>query len=105
MRPCNQCRQPVENSVTICEQCKKWNASHSQDQSEAPGDTSHESANRKSDIYADYSYALMMGVFSLVITALFALIGMAIYGFDGFVIGGSIGLVLGLVLFSIMIKM
>lgn len=104
MRPCNQCRQPVENSVAICDDCRLWNATHSEHQSGAKSnrkDATKENANPQ----ADYSYAILMGAFSMVITALFALIGMAIYGIDGFVVGGSIGLIVGVIVFSIAIKM
>ena len=28
MRPCNQCRQPVENAAEICQACEEYNAEH-----------------------------------------------------------------------------
>lgn len=105
MRPCNQCRQPVENSVRICDDCRQWNQSQLEKESAQPGSNYPESSEHDPGTYSDYSYAILMGTFSLVITALFALIGLAIHGFDGFVIGGSAGLIIGIVLFSLMIKM
>ena len=28
MRPCNQCRQPIENAALLCEACEQYNAEH-----------------------------------------------------------------------------
>ena len=104
MRPCNQCRRPVENNVTICDECKQWNASNVEDESDAESRLAA-SSDGDSIPHADYSYALLMGLFSLVITALFSLIGLVVGGSYGLVVGGSIGVVVGVVLFSITIKM
>ncbi len=104
MRPCNQCRQPVENDITICDECRQWNEVHPEDDLSGlkpPLETPLESESKP---IADHSYAILMGTFSLVITALFALIGLEVDGLEGFMIGGSIGFFIGLALFSIMIK-
>ena len=105
MRPCNQCRQPVENNVTICDECKQWNSSHAQDDSSGSESNLQASSVNNKNAHADYSYAILMGIFSLVITALFALIGFAVGEFYGFFVGALIGIVAGVALFSITIKM
>ena len=28
MRPCNQCRKPIENGAQLCEVCEQYNAEH-----------------------------------------------------------------------------
>ena len=28
MRPCNQCRKPIENRAQLCEACEQYNAEH-----------------------------------------------------------------------------
>lgn len=106
MRPCNQCRRPVENNVVICDACKDWNAAQRTDSGNKQDELGSEQGGfDRNEVQGDYSYAILMGAFSLVITGLFALIGMLIYGFDGFMAGGAVGLVVGVVLFSVAIKM
>jgi len=84
----------------VCDECKAWNEVN------APNDPGeNEPRIPSSDFYADHSYAILMGIFCLIITALFALVGLAVNGSPGFLIGGSAGIVIGASLFTIMIRM
>ena len=87
----------------ICESCKQWNAANADD--DAPNAADSTRSKNESPGPADYSYALLLGSFSMIIVALFALIGLAVYGFQGFVVGGVVGFVVGVILFTISIKM
>ena len=105
MRPCNQCRQPVENDVEICEQCDRWNVTH-------PDSTTSPSKRApiplqpdENDFYADHSYGILMGIFCAIVAALFALVGLTVNGLGGFAIGCTAGIILGAVLFTVMVRM
>jgi len=96
MRPCNQCRKPVENRVMICDQCKAYNEAHGL----KPPKTIR--ANTEDDVEApdvepvyDRSLTQILSAFYLVIMLLGALIGVLIYGgVFGFIAGGVIGLII-----------
>ena len=101
MRPCNQCRKPVENRVMICEECKSYNAEHGLS---APK-TIH--ANTEGDLEPpavepeyDRSLNQVANVLYVVMMLIGALMGLAIFGgFKSFLIGGFIGMVLCAIFF------
>lgn len=96
MRPCNQCRKPVENRVMICEACKAYNAEHGL----SPPKTIH--ANTEGDLEPpavepeyDRSLKQVANVLYVVVMLIGALLGLALFGgFQSFLIGGILGLVL-----------
>ena len=99
MRPCNQCGHPVENNILVCADCKAWNEVN------APAEQINDDKPPSSDFYADHSYAILMGIFCLIITALFALVGLAVNHTPGFLIGGAAGILIGATMFTVMIRM
>ncbi len=99
MRPCNQCRQPVENSVLICEECARFNAEQG-----IPAESNEPFAPQDEELAMDHSYSILMGAFSCIITALCALVGLAIYNWSGLLVGGAIGLLTGVIMFMILIR-
>ena len=99
MRPCNQCRQTVENGVFICSQCEDYNAKHNLEPPQPvkanPADDLEGGPNR----IADSSVAQVVSAFYAVTGLLGALVGLVLFGtFQSFLIGGLIGLV-GCVIF------
>jgi hypothetical protein len=105
MRPCNQCRQPVENNVLICDDCKRWVEQENGDHPRLdPATESQPTDVSGGDMLVDHSYSILMVVFSCIVTALFALVGLAVNDWTGFLIGGGIGLVSGIVIFVFLIR-
>ncbi len=96
MRPCNQCRKPVENRVMICDDCKAYNLEFGL----APKKTIQ--ANTEGDLEPpavepnyDRSLGQIANAFYVVLVLLGALIGVvALGGFKGFVVGGIVGFVI-----------
>ena len=105
MRPCNQCRQPVENDVLICEQCKRWIETEGGDNPGFDGKSELSSADPSGgDLLVDHSHSILMGLFSCIMTALLALTGLAVHDWIGFLIGGGIGVVAGILIFTVLIR-
>ena len=93
MRPCKQCRQPVENGVYICPQCVQYNT---QNDLQPPQPIR---ANPADDLESgtasphDSSLGQVTKAFFLIIGLLGAMIGLAVFGsLQSFIIGGLIGL-------------
>ena len=94
MRPCNQCRQTVENGVFICKQCEEYNAKHNLDPPRPVQANPAEDLEAGSGNLLDRSLGQVAYAFYLVTVLLAALVGLAIFGtFQSFIIGGLIGLV------------
>ena len=105
MRPCNQCRQPVENNVFVCDDCQRWNEQQTENDSEsAKPDDPPQADLSGGDLFVDHSYSILLGIFSCIISALFALVGLEISSWTGFFLGAGIGLLSGLVMFTILIR-
>ena len=95
MRPCNQCRQPVENEVFVCPQCEEYNRKHNLESPKPvqanPADDLEGGGHGK---ISDGSLGHVANAFYLVTVLLGAFVGLAIFGtFQSFIIGGLIGLV------------
>ena len=86
MRPCNQCRKPIENAREICEQCEEKNRAqgikHKPSVSIAPID----STNRKP---VPWDQSINMVVLSLLFCAI------VVMGGTGFLLDGIRGLIIG----------
>lgn len=94
MRPCNQCRQPVENGVFVCSRCEEYNAEHNLESPQPVqanlADDLEGGPNKKSD----RSLGQVANAFYLVTVLFSALVGLAIFGtVQSFIIGGLIGLI------------
>ena len=100
MRPCNQCGHPVENNILVCKECKAWNEANAPTES-----VENDPPSPSNDFYADNSYAILMGIFCLIIAALFALVGLAVNDTPGFLIGGAAGVLIGAAMFTVMNRM
>ena len=87
MRPCNQCKQPVENEVFICEKCEAYNEQHGYETPKPlqafTGDL-HSNANLPHDDSMDLFMWLFLGSIGLGC----ALFGYLAGGFSGFFIAG-----------------
>ena len=57
------------------------------------------------ELIADYSYAILMGIFCVVVTGIFALVGATINGSQGFLWGSLLGVLLGTIVFSVAIRL
>ncbi|MCP4477362.1 MAG: hypothetical protein GY880_15595 [Planctomycetaceae bacterium] len=105
MRPCNLCRKPVENGEMLCGNCSSIEVERLADEAKKIRLTQPEHNVEESELLADYSYAIVMAVFCVVVTGIFALVGAAINGSPGFLWGCLIGGILGTVVFSVAIRM
>ena len=94
MRPCNQCRQPVENEVLICPRCEEYNAKHNLQPPKPLKANPAEDLEGGATNSSDRSLGQVANVFYMITVLLGALIGLAVFGtFQAFIIGGLIGLV------------
>ena len=95
MRPCNQCRKPVDNSVFICEKCKAYNEEHGIEApksikafsgSAGPPSTSPESATS----------LIHMGLaFQGIVSLLCGLFCYLVFDWTGFLVGALLGIIVG----------
>ena len=105
MRPCNRCRQPVENNVLICEPCKRWIEQENESSGESEGQAESPLVDVSGgDLSIDHSYSILMGLFIVIMTALLALVGLAVHDWIGFLIGGGVGVVSGVLIFTVLIR-
>lgn len=94
MRPCKQCRQPVENAVFICPQCEEYNAKHNLEPPQPVQANPADDLEGRSGKITDGSLGQVANAFYLVTILLGALVGLALFGtIQSFIIGGLIGLV------------
>ena len=93
MRPCNQCRRPVENDVFICEVCREYNETHGTEPPPQPVGMADELPDVPTE--RDFSYTAMVLFFNVLLIAIGALLGLALFGPGGVMPGGVIGLFLG----------
>ncbi len=104
MRPCNFCRKPIENGEILCANCSSIEGEKFAEESRKIQLTQPEHNVEESELIADYSYAIVMGVFCVVVTGIFALVGAVIDGSEGFLWGSLIGGILGTIAFSVAIR-
>lgn len=104
MRPCNQCRHPIENRRLICEQCEQRNLDEGNPYKASIGLHSESKKNQDDERYVDHSFNILLLAFDAVIAALGALLGLATFGWTGFFIGGAVGLITGLFVFLVMTR-
>ena len=104
MRPCNLCRKPVENGDMLCASCSSIEDERLADEAKKIRATEPENRVEDSELLADYSYAIVMAVFCVVVTGIFALVGAAIHGSSGFIWGCFIGGILGSIVFSVAVR-
>jgi hypothetical protein len=104
MRPCNLCRQPVENRRLICEECERRNEDAGNPYKASVGLRVDESQMPNDEPVIDHSFNILMLAFDGVIAALGAMLGLATYGWTGFLIGGAIGSAVGVFLFFSMTR-
>lgn len=94
MRPCNQCRQPVENGVYICQQCEQYNVQNDLQPPQPIQANPADDLEAGSENSYDGTLRQVSNAFYLILGLLGALIGLAVFGsFQSFIIGGLIGLV------------
>ena len=94
MRPCNQCRQTVENGVFICKKCEEYNAKHNLEPPKPIQANPAEDLEGDQGTTMDNSLGQVANAFYAVTVLLGALIGLATFGtLHSFIIGGLIGLV------------
>ncbi len=103
MRPCNQCRTPIENAQLICKECKRRNEEAGVVYDGSPR-IQTELGDHEQPKEGDSSYTLLMMTFYFVITALCGLIGLLAFGKEGFYTGICFGLITSLFLFSFMTR-
>ena len=104
MRPCNQCRRPIENRRLICSQCEKRNRDEGNPYKASVGLRIDDHESRREEKYVDHSFNILMLAFDAVIATLGALVGLALFGWTGLLIGGTTGLLIGLFLFLSMTR-
>lgn len=104
MRPCNQCRKPIENRRLICRECEQRNRDDGNPYKASVGLHVNDNASPNDEKVVDHSFNILMLAFDGVIAALGAMMGLAVYGWTGFFIGGAVGLSMGLFLFFTMTR-
>jgi hypothetical protein len=105
MRPCNQCRQPIENRRLICEQCEQKNLDEGNPYRASVGlHTGENDLPDEEEDIVDHSFNILLLTFDAIIAALGAMLGLASYGWAGFFVGGAAGLLVGLFLFLTMTR-
>ena len=94
MRPCNQCRQAVENEVLICPKCEEYNRKHNlQPPRPVQANPADDLEGGGPGKISDGSLGQVASAFYLVTILLGAFVGLAIFGtFQAFFVGGLIGL-------------
>jgi hypothetical protein len=103
MRPCNQCRQPIENRRLICEECERRNEDEGNPYKASVG-IRVDNQMPSDEPVIDHSFNILMLAFDGVIAALGAMLGLATFGWTGFLIGGAIGCAVGVFLFFSMTR-
>ena len=103
MRPCNQCRRPVENDVFLCEQCAKYNEEHGVEAPKTMRAFMGDVEPPPVDPNLDGSVTQLATFFYCVVGLLFGLLGFALFGIQGLVIGGLVGTFLGMGLLRMLI--
>ena len=104
MRPCNLCRKPIENGDMLCEQCSTIEIKRLADDAKKIRATQPAHNVEEGEILADYSYAIIMAIFCVIVTGIFALVGAVINGSQGFLWGSLLGAGLGTIVFSVAIR-
>ena len=104
MRPCNLCRKPIENGDMLCENCSLIEVERLADEARKIQVTQPFHIVEEGELLADYSYAIIMAIFCLVVTGVFALVGATINGSQGFPWGSFLGVILGAMGFLVAIK-
>ena len=104
MRPCNLCRKPIENGDMLCEICSSIEVQRLADEARKIQIAQPSHKVEEGELLADYSYAIIMAIFCLVVTGVFALVGATINGSQGFLWGSLLGVILGAIGFSVAIK-
>lgn len=105
MRPCNLCRKPIENGDMLCQECSSIEVDRLADEAKKIQVTQPEHKVEEGELIADYSYAILMGIFCVVVTGIFALVGATINGSQGFLWGSLLGVLLGTIVFSVAIRL
>lgn len=99
MRPCNQCRQPIENKDLICARCEALNLERGVKPKPHVGiNCENESHSPNPRDYSLNTLAILMGATAMLMCALG---GLALADLRGFVTGGAVGLLGGLILYSL----
>ncbi|MFK7769971.1 MAG: hypothetical protein AB8B55_22375 [Mariniblastus sp.] len=101
MRPCNQCRAPIENAALICDDCEKRNLVVGYKYDGAPR-IQTETPKHKQPREGDYSYGLLLLAFCAVVSTICALVGLLVAGRQGFYTGCFVGFCISMFLFSMM---
>jgi hypothetical protein len=90
MRPCNQCRQPIENSLQLCDECEQYNRDHGVE-AKPPVSMSPFDPNDLKPVPLDASLNVMLLMLGFCCACLGLLIGMLFgnltYALVGFVVG------------------
>ena len=89
MRPCDQCRQPVENHQRICGECEQYNREHGLEPPPPISARPHD-PNQLAPVPLDASVNLLtlgMGVTALILAGL---IGLALGSLKVAIIGGGV---------------
>ncbi len=83
MRPCNLCRQPIENRRLICEECERRNEDAGNPYKASVGLRVDESQMPNDEPVIDHSFNILMLAFDGVIAALGAMLGLHHLWLDG----------------------
>ena len=88
----------------LCASCISIEDERLADEAKKIRATEPENRVEDSELLADYSYAIVMAVFCVVVTGIFALVGAAIHDSSGFIWGCLIGGILGSIVFSVAVR-
>ena len=93
MRPCIQCKKPVENKVFICGKCEAYNEEHGYESPQPPQAYTGQ-LHSNADMPHDETMDLFMWLFLGCIGLGAALFGYVAAGFSGFLIAGAMAVLI-----------
>lgn len=90
MRPCNQCRQPIENNLQLCEACQDYNKERGIKAKPSVSIKPFDPSTQK-PVPFDQTINTIMISFMVCSVVFFGLLGWQLYGVRGFVAGVALG--------------
>ena len=105
MRPCNQCRKPVENDVFICKACEAFNEERG---IEPPTEMGAYQGDPNPENFAQMKpanrFVVLPNAFSIILFLIGALTGLLYFEtFGAFLIGGLVSLIGGTLGFRLLV--
>ena len=104
MRPCSQCKRPVENSVHVCADCEAYNREHGLEPPRRVATNTEVEDDSNQPAFRDLGMDVMSMAFYLSAAVICALVGYLINTWAGLAIGGMIGFLVGISAIRLLIQ-